>query len=67
MSLPEKRTYLRIFMNGHSNHCEKESHNGVKDSLETEMGDDRKTLGKSIHLNDATPKHHTSKKCTNIK
>lgn len=54
-------------MNGHSNHCEKESHNGVKDSLETEMGDDRKTLGKSIRLNDATPKHHTSKKCTNIK
>jgi hypothetical protein len=63
----EKRTFLHIFINGHINHCKKESHNGGKEALETEMVDDRKSLGKSIRLNDETSKHHTSKKCTNIK
>lgn len=47
--------------------CKNENHKGGKSGLETEMEDDRKSLEKSICLNDERSKHHTSKKCTNIK
>lgn len=63
----EKRSFLPIFKNEHINHCKYESHKGGNSGLETEMGDDRKSLEKSICLNDERSKHHTSKKCTNIK
>lgn len=53
--------------NGCSNRCKNESHEGGKSGLETEMGDDRKSLEKSICLNDEKSKHYTSKICTNIK
>lgn len=50
----KKITFFCIFINGYINHCRRENHNGGKDSLETEMEDDRKSLGKSICLNDST-------------
>lgn len=65
--LTEKKFSLPIFNNGHINHCENESHKGGKSGLETEVGDDRKSLEKSICLNDEKSKHYTSKLYTNIK
>lgn len=63
----ERSSFLHIFENGYINHCRNESHRGGRSSLETKMGDDRKSLEKSICLNDERSKHHISKKCTNIK
>lgn len=50
----DKRTFFCIFINGYVNPCKRESHSGGKNGLETEIEDDRKSLGKSICLNDAT-------------
>lgn len=63
----EKRSFLRIFKNGHINHCNNESYKGGKSGLKAEMRDDRTSSETSICLNDKRSTHHTSKKYTNIK
>jgi hypothetical protein len=67
ISILRRDFFLHIFKNEHINHCKNESHKGGKSGLETEMGDDRKSLEESICLNDERSKPHSSKKCINIK